>query len=124
MTGTNAEPALLKAVLDRSSMRRAYDRVFRNKGAAGVDGLGVSELGDLLRQHWPTIKARLLDGSYRPRAVRQVSIPKPNGGERNLGIPTVLDRLIQQALHQVRSPIFEPTFSEHSLRVGIRNFVC
>ena len=72
-------------------------RVVRNKGAAGVDGLGVSELGDLLRQHWPTIKAKLLAGSYCPQPVRQVSIPKPNGGERKLGIPTVLDRLIQQA---------------------------
>ena len=114
VTGTNAEPELLDAVLDRSNMRRAYDRVVRNKGAAGVDDLGVSELGDLLRQHWPTIKAKLLEGSHRPQAVRQVSIPKPNDGERKLGIPTVLDRLIQQALHQVLSPIFEPTFSEHS----------
>ena len=111
---TKAEPALLEAVLDRSNMRRAYERVVSNKGAAGVDGLGVSELGDLLRQHWPTIKAKLLDGSYRPQPVRQVSVPKPNGGERKLGIPTVLDRLIQQALHQVLSPIFEPTFSEYS----------
>ena len=109
-----AEPALLEAVVERSNMQRAYQRVVRNKGAAGVDGLGVSELGDLLRQHWPTIKAKLLAGSYCPQPVRQVSIPKPNGGERKLGIPTVLDRLIQQALHQVLSPIFEPTFSEHS----------
>ena len=114
MAGTKAEPALLEAVLDRSNMRRAYDRVVRNKGAAGVDGLGVSELGDQLRQHWPTIKTKLLDGTYRPQPVRQVSIPKPNGGERKLGIPTVLDRLVQQALHQSLSPIFEPTFSEHS----------
>lgn len=111
---TKAEPALLEAVLDRSNMRRAYERVVSNKGAAGVDGLGVPELGDLLRQHWPTIKAKLLDGSYRPQPVRQVSVPKPHGGERKLGIPTVLDRLIQQALHQVLSPIFEPTFSEYS----------
>ena len=114
VAGTKAEPALLEAVLDRSNMRRAYDRVVRNKGPAGVDGLGVSELGDLLRQHWPTIKAKLLDGTYRPQPVRQVSIPKPDGGERKLGIPTVLDRLVQQALHQSLSPIFEPTFSEHS----------
>ena len=109
-----AEPALMEAAVERSNMQRAYQRVVRNKGAAGVDGLGVSELGDLLRQHWPTIKAKLLAGSYGPQPVRQVSIPKPNGGERKLGIPTVLDRLIQQALHQVLSPIFEPTFSEHS----------
>ena len=111
---TKAEPALMEAAVERSNMQRAYQRVVRNKGAAGVDGLGVSELGDLLRQHWPTIKAKLLDGSYCPQPVRQVGIPKPNGGERMLGIPTVLDRLIQQALHQVLSPIFEPTFSEHS----------
>ena len=104
----------MEAVVERSNMQRAYQRVVRNKGAAGVDGLGVSELGDLLRQHWPTIKAKLLAGSYCPQPVRQVSIPKPNGGERKLGIPTVLDRLIQQALHQVLSPIFEPTFSAHS----------
>ena len=111
---TKAEPALMEAALERSNMQRAYQRVVRNKGAAGVDGLGVSELGDLLRQHWPTIKAKLLAGSYCPQPVRQVSIPKPNGGERKLGIPTVLDRLIQQALHQALSPIFEPTFSKHS----------
>ena len=109
-----AEPALMEAVVERSNMQRAYQRVVRNKGAAGVDGLGMSELGELLRQHWPTIKAKLLVGSYCPQPVRQVSIPKPNGGERKLGIPTVLDRLIQQAVHQVLSPIFEPTFSEHS----------
>ncbi len=111
---TKAEPALMEAVVERSNMQRAYQRVVRNKGAAGVDGLGVSELGDLLRQHWPTIKAKLLAGSYCPQPVRQVSIPKPNGGVRKLGIPTVLDRLIQQALHQMLSPIFEPTFSAHS----------
>ena len=111
---TKAEPTLMEAAVERSNMQRAYQRVVRNKGAAGVDGLRVSELGSLLRQHWPTIKAKLLAGSYCPQPVRQVSIPKPNGGERKLGIPTALDRLIQQALHQVLSPIFEPTFSEHS----------
>jgi group II intron reverse transcriptase/maturase len=104
----------MELVVQRLNMQRAYNRVLRNKGAAGVDGLGVSELGDLLRQHWPTIKAKLLEGSYQPQPVRQVSIPKPNGGERKLGIPTVLDRLIQQALHQVLSPVFELTFSERS----------
>ena len=86
----------------------------RNKGAGGVDGLEVSELGEHLKRHWPVIKAKLLEGSYQPQAVRRVSIPKPNGGERELGIPTVLDRLIQQAIHQVLSPLFEATFSEHS----------
>ena len=114
VTRAKAEPALMEAVVERLNMQRAYQRVVRNKGAAGVDGLGVSELRDLLRQHWPTIKAKLLEGRYCPQPVRQVSIPKPNGGERKLGIPTVLDRLIQQALNQVLSPIFESTFSEHS----------
>ena len=109
-----AEPALMEAVVERSNMQRVYQRVVRNKGAAGVDGLGVSELRDLLRQHWPTIKAKLLEGRYCPQTVRQVRIPKPNGGDRKLGIPTVLDRLIQQALNQVLSPLFEPSFSEHS----------
>lgn len=112
--GTKAKPTLMESVVSRANMQRAYDRVLRNKGAAGVDGLGVSELGGLLRQHWPTIKAKLLEGTYQPQPVRQVSIPKPNGGERLLGIPTVLDRLIQQALHQCLSPVFEPTFSEAS----------
>jgi len=111
---TNAESALMEQVVDRANLQRAYQRVKRNKGAAGIDGLAVTELGDLVRQHWPTIKAKLLAGSYQPQPVRRVTTPKPNGGERELGIPTVLDRLIQQALHQVLSPIFEPTFSDHS----------
>ncbi|MEM1114738.1 MAG: group II intron reverse transcriptase/maturase [Pseudomonadota bacterium] len=112
--GTKAEPTLMESVVSRPNMQRAYNRVLRNKGAAGVDGLSVSELGDLLRQHWPTIKAKLLEGRYQPQPVRQVSIPKPQGGERQLGIPTVLDRLIQQALHQCLSPLFEAGFSEAS----------
>jgi group II intron reverse transcriptase/maturase len=110
----NAESALMEQVVDRANLQRAYQRVLRNKGAAGIDGLPVSALGDLLRQHWPTIKAKLLAGTYQPQPVRRVMIPKPNGGERALGIPTVLDRFIQQALHQVLSPLFEPTFSDHS----------
>jgi RNA-directed DNA polymerase len=111
---TNAESALMEQVVDRANLQRAYQRVKRNKGAPGIDGLTVTELGDLVRQHWPTIKAKLLDGTYQPQPVRRVTIPKPNGGERELGIPTVLDRLIQQALHQVLSPMFEPIFSDHS----------
>lgn len=86
----------------------------KNKGAAGVDGIGVSEFKEHLKQHWPTIKAKLLAGSYIPPAVRRVEIPKPQGGVRMLGIPTLTDRLIQQALHQVLSPIFEAGFSESS----------
>jgi len=112
--GTNAESTLMEQVVDRANLQRAYQRVTRNKGAAGIDGLPASALGDLLRQHWPTIKAKLLAGTYQPQPVRRVTIPKPDGGERALGIPTVLDRFIQQALHQVLSPLFEPTFSEHS----------
>lgn len=104
----------MEQVVDRANLQRAYQRVKRNKGAPGIDGLAVTELGDLVRQHWPTIRAKLLDGSYQPLPVRRVTIPKPNGGERQLGIPTVLDRLIQQAMHQVLSPLFEPTFSDHS----------
>jgi group II intron reverse transcriptase/maturase len=92
----------------------AYQRVVKNKGAAGVDGIGVSEFKEHLKQHWPTIKAKLLAGSYIPQAVRRVEIPKPQGGVRMLGIPTLTDRLIQQALHQILSPIFEAGFSESS----------
>ena len=104
----------MEQVVDRANMKRAYDRVLRNKGSAGVDNLDVTELGEHLRHHWPAIKARLLAGAYQPQPVRRVSIAKPNGGARLLGIPTVLDRLIQQALHQALSPIFEPTFSDCS----------
>jgi RNA-directed DNA polymerase len=92
----------------------AYQRVVENKGAAGVDELAVSELKDHLKRHWPTIRARLLAGVYQPQPVRRVDIAKPQGGMRTLGIPTVVDRLIQQALHQVLQPLFEPTFSEAS----------
>jgi RNA-directed DNA polymerase len=101
-------------VVGRENMRAAYARVLRNAGSPGVDHLTVSALGDHLRMHWPTIKSRLLAGQYQPQPVRRVMIAKPNGGERQLGIPTVLDRLIQQALHQVLSPLFEATFSDHS----------
>jgi RNA-directed DNA polymerase len=92
----------------------AYQRVVKNKGAAGVDGIGIAEFKEHLKQHWPTIKAKLLTGEYMPAPVRRVDIPKPQGGVRTLGIPTLTDRLIQQALHQVLSPIFEADFSESS----------
>lgn len=104
----------MDAVVERSNLWRAYERVMRNKGAAGVDGLTVFEFKAWLQQHWPNVKAALLAGHYIPAAIRKVEIPKPNGGVRTLGIPTVLDRLIQQALLQVLQPEFEPTFSEHS----------
>jgi group II intron reverse transcriptase/maturase len=104
----------MEAVVERSNLWRAYERVMRNKGAAGVDGLSVHEFKSWLQQHWPSVKAALLAGDYLPAAIRKVDIPKPNGGVRTLGIPTVVDRLIQQALLQVLQPEFEPEFSEHS----------
>lgn len=111
---TKAEgPRQMDAVVERSNLWLAYERVMRNKGAAGVDGLTVTEFKAWLQQHWPSVKAALLAGKYIPAAIRKVEIPKPNGGVRTLGIPTVLDRLIQQALLQVLQPQFEPEFSEH-----------
>jgi group II intron reverse transcriptase/maturase len=105
---------LLEQVVARENMMHAYAQVVRNKGAAGIDKMTVDELKPYLQGEWECIKAELLNGTYRVQAVRAVAIPKPNGGTRMLGIPTVLDRLIQQALHQVLSPIFEPHFSKHS----------
>jgi retron-type reverse transcriptase len=104
----------MEAVVERGNLKLAYQRVIENKGTAGVDQLPVSELKDHLKRHWPTMRARLLRGDYQPALVRGVNIPKPQGGVRMLGIPTVVDRLIQQALHQVLQPIFEPTFSDAS----------
>jgi RNA-directed DNA polymerase len=95
-------------------MMQAYERTVGNKGAPGIDKMTVEQLKPYLKKHWAEIKVKLLEGTYQPQAVRQVSIPKPNGGERLLGIPTVLDRLIQQALCQVLNPYFEPEFSKHS----------
>ena len=109
-----ATTGLMEAVVERGNLKLAYQRVVENKGAAGVDQLAVSEFKDHLKRHWPTIRTRLLAGDYQPQPVRRVDIPKPQGGVRTLGIPTVVDRLIQQALHQVLQPIFEPTFSEAS----------
>lgn len=105
---------LMERVVERSNMQSAYSRVKQNKGAPGVDGMKVEQLGGFLRAYWPKIKERLCEGSYEPMPVRRVQIPKASGGLRPLGIPTVLDRLIQQALHQVLSPLYEPEFSEHS----------
>ena len=105
---------LLENILSRENMQAAYQRVVRNKGAAGIDGMTVSDLGEHLRHNWPCIREQLLAGEYRPQAVRKVEIPKASGGKRTLGIPTVLDRLIQQAVHQQLMLIFEPHFSEAS----------
>ena len=113
-TKPEAAQGLLEAALERSNMMRAYQRVVENKGAPGVDGLTVSELKPWLQAHWAKIKQALLAGEYLPAAVRKVEIPKPQGGVRILGIPTVLDRLIQQALHQILQPMFDPGFSRSS----------
>ena len=108
------ESGLMDAVCERGNLKLAYQRVVENKGAAGVDGIGIAEFKDHLKQHWPTIKAKVLAGEYMPQPVRREDIPKPQGGTRTLGIPTLTDRMIQQALHQVLSPIFEADFSESS----------
>ena len=105
---------LLGQALATENMARAWKRVKANKGSAGVDGRTVLSTGEHLKIEWPDIRASLLDGSYRPDPVRRVGIPKPGGGTRELGIPTVVDRLIQQALLQVLTPLIDPTFSEHS----------
>lgn len=105
---------LMEAVVARENLLRAYQQVMSNKGAAGIDGMTVEQLKPYLQAHWVQIKEALLNGQYQPQPVRSVEIPKPQGGMRQLGIPTVVDRLIQQALHQVLSPIFEPGFSESS----------
>jgi group II intron reverse transcriptase/maturase len=110
----------MEQVVDLGNMRSAYLRVVENRGAPGVDDVPVSELRGWLKVHWPSVKAALLEGRYIPQPVRAVDIPKPSGGTRTLGVPTVVDRLVQQALHQVLQPLFEPTFSEGSygLRPG------
>lgn len=105
---------LLEAVLTRQNLQAAWRRVKANKGAAGVDGLDIEQTARLLQTSWPGIRQTLLQGTYRPSPVRKVLIPKPDGSQRELGIPTVTDRLIQQALLQVLQPIIDPTFSDHS----------
>ena len=111
MVGTGG---LLEAALTRQNLQAAWKRVRANKGAAGVDGLDIEQTAQMLRTSWPQTRQALLAGTYRPSPVRKVMIPKPDGSLRELGIPTVLDRLIQQALLQVLQPLIDPTFSEHS----------
>ena len=115
-TTDNATPhdELLEQVLDHKNMRKAWARVKANKGAAGVDRMSISDATTFIRQNWEAIRSTLENGRYCPRPVRRVLIPKPDGGSRPLGIPTVLDRLIQQAIAQVLTPIFDPHFSESS----------
>lgn len=105
---------LLEAALTRQNLQAAWRRVKANKGVAGVDGLDIEQTARLLQTSWPGIRQTLLQGTYRPSPVRKVLIPKPDGSQRELGIPTVTDRLIQQALLQVLQPIIDPTFSDHS----------
>jgi group II intron reverse transcriptase/maturase len=105
---------LLEQALTRENLQWALQRVKRNAGSAGVDGMAVAQLPGFLRTEWPRLREELLDGTYRPQPVRRHAIPKPGGGERELGIPTVLDRFIQQALLQVLQPLIDPTFSEAS----------
>ncbi len=105
---------LLEAALTRQNLQQAWKRVKANKGAAGVDGLGIEQTALKLRTHWPQTRQALLAGRYRPSPVRKVLIPKPDGSQRELGIPTVLDRLIQQALLQVLQPRIDPGLSPHS----------
>ena len=112
---------LLSAVLARANMQQAWKRVRSNKGAAGIDGLGIDEMSERLMWEWPAIREQLLRGTYRPQPVRRVTIPKPDEGQRELGIPTVVDRLIQQALLQVLQPLLDPTFSQHKLRFPSRS---
>jgi len=110
----SGEPMVLEAVVSRENMQRAWQRVRSNRGAAGVDGLAIDQTAERLRDDWPRIREDLLEGRYAPQPVRRVDIPKPGGGIRTLGIPTVTDRLIQQAIAQVLQPHFDPMFSASS----------
>ena len=104
----------MEAIVERDNLRKALAQVKRNKGAPGIDGMSVDDLAPYLKEHWPAIRAQLLDGTYQPQPVRRVEIPKASGGTRPLGIPTVLDRLIQQAVMQVLQAGWDGTFSEAS----------
>src|SRR5919198_745903 len=104
----------MEAVVERENLKKALAQVKRNKGASGIDGMTVNELAPYLKEHWPTTRAQLLEGTYKPQPVRRVEIPKASGGTRPLGIPTVLDRFIQQAVMQVLQADWDRTFSETS----------
>jgi len=105
---------LMEEVCERENLRKALQRVRANKGSAGIDGMTVGELPAYLTEHWPALRDQVLSGTYRPAPVKRVCIPKPDGGKRNLGIPTVLDRFLQQAVLQVLQTRWDPTFSEYS----------
>jgi retron-type reverse transcriptase len=117
MASERSEPItthLMEEVVRRENLQRALKRVRANKGSPGIDGMTIEELVGYLREQWSRIREELLRGDYQPQPVKEVLIPKPGGGTRQLGIPTVLDRLIEQALLQVLTPIFDPTFSAFS----------
>ena len=105
---------LLEEILSRENMTRAYKRVIANKGASGVDGITIEEVKEYLIEHWEEIREQIRNRKYKPQPVRRVEIPKPNGGVRNLGIPSVVDRIIEQAIAQKLTPICEPLFSDYS----------
>lgn len=109
-----SEVKLMETIVSAENMYKALNRVEGNKGAPGIDGVTVKQLREQISSEWTEIKPKLLEGRYKPKPVRRVEIPKPNGGVRQLGIPTVMDRLIQQAVHQILSPIFEKDFSDNS----------
>jgi RNA-directed DNA polymerase len=108
------EESLMARVLERGNLKRALSQVKRNKGTAGIDGMTVEDLTPYLKKHWPDIQTRLLKATYKPKPVKRVEIAKTTGGVRRLGIPTVVDRFITQALLQILQQVFDPTFSEHS----------
>lgn len=112
--GDHQNDPWMERVLDPDNLNRAWRKVRSNKGAPGVDGITIEQFPEVLRAQWPRIRSMLIEGTYRPAPVRRVMIPKPDGSERPLGIPTVLDRLIQQALAQALNPCFEDGFSDHS----------
>src|ERR1700739_4370930 len=126
MEGTEARPAdiqvesqaalgpSMEVIVERENLSKALAQVKRNKGAAGVDGMSLDAMAPYLKEHWPAIRVQLLEGTYKPQPVRRVEIPKASGGTRSLGIPTVLDRFIQQAVLQVLQAEWDPTFSEQS----------
>jgi hypothetical protein len=112
--GNPQEKTMMERILASDNLAAAWKRVRANKGAPGIDGMSVEDFPAFCRKHWPRIRQALMDGTYTPAPVRRVFIPKPDGNQRPLGVPTVLDRVIQQAVAQVLNPVFEPDFSQHS----------
>lgn len=105
---------LIEQILDKSNVRVAFEKVIANNGAPGIDGMKVENLRDYMNANWRSIKESILDRSYKPAPVRRMEIPKPNGGVRKLGIPTVVDRTLQQSIVQILTPVFEAEFQDNS----------